>query len=162
MTYNQTLNVSILSDRAEVLELYRPESLRLALRITGNPTIAEDVVQSAYLRLLQAPSIPVLIPELIRYMRRTVTNCAIDHLRFQNPHGELHENLPNTENPQLDLEINQTLSQLAPDHRAILALHLGEGYSYREIADALGIPMGTVASRLNQARSEFKKLWEAK
>ncbi len=162
MTYNQTLNQSILGDRAEILECHRSESLRLALRITGNATVAEDVVQSAFLRLLQAPNFPVLIPEIIRYIRRTVTNCSIDHLRYQNPHAELSENLPNTENPQLDLEINQALSQLAPDHRVILALHLGEGYSYREIADTLSIPMGTVASRLNQARSEFKKLWEAK
>lgn len=162
MTYNQTLNPSMISDRAEILELYRPESFRLALRITGNPTIAEDVVQSAYLRLLQTPTIPFLIPELIRYIRRTVTNCAIDHLRCQTPQSELPDNLPNTENPQLDLEINQTLSQLSPEHRAILALHLGEGFSYREIADTFGIPMGTVASRLNQARTEFKKLWEDK
>jgi RNA polymerase sigma-70 factor, ECF subfamily len=162
MTHNQALNTSILGDRAEILELYRPESFRLALRITGNPTTAEDVVQSAYLRLFQAPKIPALIPELMRYIRRTVTNCAIDHLRLQHPQSELNENLPNTENPVLDLEINQTLNQLSPEHRAILALHLGEGYSYKEIADTLSLPMGTVASRLNQARTEFKKIWEAK
>ena len=162
MTNNITLNPTLLGDRAEILELYRAESLRLALRITGNPTTAEDVVQNAFLRLLQAPTLPTLIPELLKYTRRTVTNCAIDHLRFQHPQAELPENLPNTENPQLDLEINQTLAQLSPEHRAILALHLGEGYSYREIADTLQIPMGTVASRLNQARAEFKKLWEVK
>lgn len=162
MTNQFSLNSTLLGDRAEILEIYRAESLRIATRITGNPTAAEDVVQTAFVRLLQSSTLPTLIPELLKYTRRTVTNCAIDHLRSQQFHTELPESLPNTENPQLDLEINQTLAQLTPEHRAILALHLGEGYSYREIADAVGIPMGTVASRLNQARSEFKKLWEAK
>lgn len=148
-----------ISHRAEILEVYRAESLRLALRITGNPVAAEDVVQTAFLRLLQAPKLPILVPELARYTRRTVTNCAIDYLKLHQSNAELLENMPNTENPMLDFEINQILNELTPEHRAILALHLGEGYSYREIADALNIPMGTVASRLNLARTEFKKLW---
>jgi len=161
MTNQFSLQQSQLFDRAATLEVYRSESFRLALRITGNPTLAEDVVQTAFLRLLQVPEIPVLIPELIKYVRRTVTNCSIDLLRNQRPQEALTDSLPNTENPALDLEIRQALSQLSVEHQAILALAHGEGYSYREIADTLEIPMGTVGSRLNHARAEFKKIWGA-
>lgn len=69
-----------LTQRAELLEVYRPESLRLALRITGNPAAAEDIVQTAFLRLIQSENLPILIPEILKYTRRTVTNCAIDFL----------------------------------------------------------------------------------
>lgn len=161
MTNQFSLRHSQILDRSAILEVYRGESFRLALRITGNPTLAEDVVQTAFLRLLQTPELPMLLPELIKYVRRTVTNCSIDILKRQQPQIELSESLPNTEDPVLDFEIRQALSQLSVDHQAILALAHGEGYSYREIAETLEIPIGTVGSRLNHARAEFKKIWEA-
>ncbi|MBL8067647.1 MAG: RNA polymerase sigma factor [Armatimonadetes bacterium] len=159
MTERLSPTQATLINRAAILESHRADSLRMARRITGNQASAEDAVQNAFLRLLDSPQFPTLSPDLIRYVRRTVANCAIDVLRSAKPVSELPESLPNTENPQLDMEIEQTLGRLSPDHRAVIALHLGEGYSYREIADALQIPMGTVASRLNQARVEFKKIW---
>ncbi|QYK54517.1 MAG: RNA polymerase sigma factor [Fimbriimonadaceae bacterium] len=161
MTNQFSLRHTQVLDRAAILEVYRAESFRLALRITGNPTVAEDVVQIAFLRLLQAPELPIVLPELIKYVRRTVTNCSIDFLNRQRPQVELSESLPNTENPVLDFEVRQALSQLSVEHQAILALAHGEGYSYREIAETLDIPIGTVGSRLNHARAEFKKIWEA-
>jgi predicted DNA-binding protein (UPF0251 family) len=52
--------------------------------------------------------------------------------------------------------IDQALTRLSEDHRAIIILSDLEGLSYREIAEVLGIPMGTVMSRLHNARKRLK------
>lgn len=54
--------------------------------------------------------------------------------------------------------LEQALAQLEPDLRSIFLLREFERLSYRELAEALGIPEGTVASRLNRARTELQRL----
>jgi RNA polymerase sigma-70 factor (ECF subfamily) len=60
--------------------------------------------------------------------------------------------------------VRQALDQLDPELRAIFTLKEESGLSYQEIAATLGIPEGTVGSRLNRARRELRKLidgnWE--
>jgi RNA polymerase sigma-70 factor (ECF subfamily) len=53
----------------------------------------------------------------------------------------------------------QVLSEMGAELRAILLLREQEGLSYREIADALDLPLGTVRSRLSKARLTFRGLW---
>ncbi len=53
--------------------------------------------------------------------------------------------------------INQTLERLSPLHREIIHLRLLEGYQTDETAEFLGVPEGTVKSRLNKAKQDFKK-----
>ena len=49
-------------------------------------------------------------------------------------------------------------ARLPPDHRALLLLVSVEGFSYREAADMLGLPVGTVMSRLSRARERLRAL----
>ena len=53
--------------------------------------------------------------------------------------------------------IQQALSRLSHEHRSIVVLRDIEGFSYNEIADVVGISMGTVKSRLARARADLKK-----
>jgi RNA polymerase sigma-70 factor (ECF subfamily) len=53
--------------------------------------------------------------------------------------------------------IQQALSRLSKDHRSIIVLRDIEGFSYTEIADVLGVSIGTVKSRLARARADLKK-----
>ncbi|PYR84776.1 MAG: hypothetical protein DMG18_08520 [Acidobacteria bacterium] len=53
--------------------------------------------------------------------------------------------------------IQQALRRLSHEHRSIIVLRDIEGFSYTEIADVLGISMGTVKSRLARARADLKK-----
>jgi len=55
------------------------------------------------------------------------------------------------------LDLRQVLQTLSPDHREVLVLREIEGLSYIEIAHALGIPRGTVESRLHRARNDLKQ-----
>jgi RNA polymerase sigma-70 factor (ECF subfamily) len=57
------------------------------------------------------------------------------------------------------LAVRAALSQLTPDHRAILVLRLWEDLSYLEIAGVLGISLPAVKMRLNRAREEFRKYY---
>jgi RNA polymerase sigma-70 factor (ECF subfamily) len=58
------------------------------------------------------------------------------------------------------LMIETLLHRLTPPQRAVLVLREVEGLDYQEIADTLEIPVGTVRSRLNAARSQFRVLWQ--
>lgn len=53
-------------------------------------------------------------------------------------------------------ELRDALAGLAGNHRDVIALHMWEGLDYETIADRLGIPIGTVRSRLNRARSALR------
>ena len=81
-------------------------------------------------------------------------------MRSRRPTTELQAE--EAHSPDLDgqIQVARTLQRLKPDQRALLALALGEGLSYRETAAALSIPEGTVSSRLNTAKVAFRKLWE--
>jgi RNA polymerase sigma-70 factor (ECF subfamily) len=60
------------------------------------------------------------------------------------------------------VDVRLVMQSLPADSRAILSLSYFEGLSYQEISDTLGIPAGTVASRLSTARERFRDAWEAK
>src|SRR3984885_9406275 len=59
------------------------------------------------------------------------------------------------------LALDQLLDELPPSQRAVLVLRTREGLSEQEIATALGIPAGTVKSRLHRARASFREMWES-
>ena len=56
------------------------------------------------------------------------------------------------------LDVGEALDRLSPMHRRVVVLREFEGMSYAEIADTLGVPQGTVESRLYRARQELKAL----
>jgi RNA polymerase sigma-70 factor (ECF subfamily) len=58
------------------------------------------------------------------------------------------------------IDVRATLASLAPEHRAMLVLRDIEGLREAEVARVLGIPQGTVKSRLHRARSAFARRWE--
>jgi RNA polymerase sigma-70 factor (ECF subfamily) len=56
--------------------------------------------------------------------------------------------------------VHALLAQLGEDLRVTLLLREVVGFSYVEIAEQLGVPIGTVRSRLSAAREQFRRLWE--
>ncbi|PZU23966.1 MAG: RNA polymerase subunit sigma-70 [Shinella sp.] len=64
---------------------------------------------------------------------------------------------PSTEDPLEKSRLQQAVQALPPDARAVLMLVVVEGYAYREVAEILGIPEGTVMSRLSRARQALRE-----
>jgi RNA polymerase sigma-70 factor (ECF subfamily) len=69
--------------------------------------------------------------------------------------------LPAPGDPQLASDVRDALARLSPEHRAILVLRDLEGLDERAAAALLGVPTGTVKSRLHRARDSFRKVWNS-
>jgi len=150
----------------ELLSRHRRSALTLAFQMLGDAEDAEDVAQEAFVRVFQA------IPQFRRqasfstWLYRIVTNLCLGRRRRRRPVLEL-ETLAepvSEENPARQvtegLLARQVLDELPAPLRAALVLREQEGLSYLEIATALGVPVGTVRSRLSKARIAFRDRWK--
>jgi len=139
---------------------YREFVFRLALAICGEREGAEDVAQDVLLTLyrhkgkLQAADNPQA------WIRRVTVRSATRALKRRRPTEPLSDALQGQERTAESLEVLEILRRLEPEQRAILGLALNQGLSYREIGEAMGIPEGTVASRLSAAKKAFQRKWE--
>jgi RNA polymerase sigma-70 factor (ECF subfamily) len=147
-------------DFAALLEDRRAWVFRLALKILGNRDEAEDVAQTALLRAWDKSRALKSDEALQSWLRRIVVRTALNHIRSAKPTDELRDEPADRSDPETSLQVRRVLKQLSADQRALLALVVGEGLSYRETAEALGVPEGTVSSRLNTAKAAFRRLWE--
>jgi RNA polymerase sigma-70 factor (ECF subfamily) len=158
---------------------------KLAVRLTGKAQDAEDVVQETYIKALRA--FPTLRePERIRpWLSRILARLVIDRQRARPRElavGDLSEldrfslydliwdedPLPYSDNLHRDFlaqfpddDVRRALLDLPEVYRVPLVLLYVEDLSYRELAEALGCPVGTVMSRLHRARKIMEReLWE--
>jgi RNA polymerase sigma-70 factor (ECF subfamily) len=150
----------------ELLSRHRRSALTLAFQMLGDAEDAEDVAQEAFVRVFQA------IPQFRRqasfstWLYRIVTNLCLGRRRRRRPVMELETMAEpaSEENPARQvtegLLARQVLDELPAPLRAALVLREQEGLSYAEIATALGVPVGTVRSRLSKARMAFRNRWK--
>ncbi len=172
--------------RFEELTLpHLPSLYRLAVRLKGSPQDAEDLVQETYLKALRA--FPMLRqPERVRsWLFQILNRLVVDHHRGQGREiavGDLEEldrfslydliweedPFPYSERPHEDFlahfedeEIRKALLALPEVYRLPIVLLYVEEMSYRELAEVLGCPVGTVMSRLHRGRKILEQeLWE--
>jgi len=128
---------------------------------------AEDVAQETFVKAwLALPRFRESAGSWRAWLCRIAINAAIDTLRHDRPSEELDERVPDDGGGPADQAeagararaVRGALAQLPLASRAVLLLREYEGLSYAEIASALDIPLGTVMSRLNYARSRLRVL----
>jgi RNA polymerase sigma-70 factor, ECF subfamily len=135
---------------------------RYAMRLTGDPARAEDVVQETLLRGWQHPEVTNDSQRSARAWLFTVArNMIIDERRssrFRNEVSSLdgtaapEQASPEEVDSALDrMLIGEALAQLSPDHRAVVRRSYYQGWTTTQIADDLGVAEGTVKSRLHYA-----------
>jgi RNA polymerase sigma-70 factor (ECF subfamily) len=155
-----------------IVERYQGLVYNVAARITGNRTSAEDVAQetftSAYrsIRRFRGGS-------LRAWLTRIASNLSIDAIRSsrRRPEESLDEHLLNpafqpvsaVESPEqralsneLSDEIQRAIMAVPEEQRALLVLIDVQGMSYEEAAQAVGVSVGTVKSRLSRARARVR------
>lgn len=145
---------------------------RLAYRLSGNPHDAEDLTQETFMRVFRS---------LDRYqagtfegwLHRITTNLFLDMVRHRNKIRmealpKDYERVPGNEmTPEqvyavsnLDPALQTALDELGPDFRVAVVLCDVVGMSYDEIAETLGVKMGTVRSRIHRGRSQLRAALE--
>lgn len=148
----------------ELLERHQAMLFGLAQRITGHREDAMDALQDSCVKAWGA--IGGLQGGSFRsWMSTIVARTALDRVRARRPLSPLETDAgviplpdphPGPETQALAKErvrlIEFALAQLSPDHRAIVLMRDLSGLSYEEIAEGLGVPVGTVRSRLARAR----------
>jgi RNA polymerase sigma-70 factor (ECF subfamily) len=143
----------------------------VARRLTGNPQDAHDVVQDALVRALPALHTIAAGPRLRAWLVTIVRHIHIDRVRrvAREPRsvpidGFLADSLPSREpEPAADdgmgmEDVEAALAALPETFRRVFVLHELEGRPYRDIAGALDIPLATVGTRLNRARTKLRAL----
>ena len=150
---------------AQLVRAHRARVLRIAFGIVGSVEEAEDVAQQVFIKVWN--SLPSYHPRgaFAAWLHRIAVNAAIDTLRRQPAAVSLEDwqpaerQLPEEAALRQDAyqRVREAVVTLPPNARAALILREYEQLSYREIAEALQIPMGTVMSRLNYARSILKR-----
>ena len=150
----------------ELVRQHREGVVNVVYRMCGDAQLAEEAAQEAFLRAWQ--NLARYNPRFAfrNWVYRIAVNVAVDALRRERPVEHL-DALPlasSADSPEAWMErqqqaeqVRQAVLSLPPASRAALVLREFEGLGYQEIADVLDIPLGTVMSRLNYARSQLRQ-----
>lgn len=159
-----------------LVEKYKRKAFRLAAQVLRDQEEALDVAQEAFVKAFRA--LPTFKGDSAFYtwLFRITMNLALDRKRQRAtrvksmgtedvPPEEWERTAVSTDPDPSDVatgaerraRITQALDSLSEHHRSIIILSDIEGLAYREIADVLGIPIGTVMSRLHHARRRLRE-----
>jgi RNA polymerase sigma-70 factor, ECF subfamily len=148
------------SDLEALFRLHWPRAYRAAFLVVHDAAAAEDIAQESFLAAIRNLDRFDRRRPFGPWLHRIVVNRAIDWTRARQLRAEteLQEALPAPEETgRLDESLLGALGSLPPDHRAVIVLrHLLE-YTPGEIADLLGLPRGTVNSRLRRGLDALKE-----
>ena len=163
----------------ELVRTYNASIFHVAYRMLGDSAEASDVVQDIFLKVfrnidgfkgeaaLKTWIFRIAFSEILNRLRRWKRRYRFATVSIDdqpNGGGSGHHIADSRPTPEEALEskeqeraIQLALSKLSRDHRSIIVLRDIEGFSYTEIADVLGVSIGTVKSRLARARGDLKK-----
>ena len=150
---------------AALVEHYDPRLRTLAYHLLGDPHRTDDALQDIYVKVFRSLSGFSGDSALSTWLMRIAYTTCIDHLRRRGrvvplPDLELERGLPEGPDPTDDLSgrrvVRDALRRLPPEQRAVVVLVGVQGLGYRQAADILEVPSGTVASRFSAARHTLR------
>src|SRR5215813_12795042 len=151
---------------ADLYDRYSGIVYGVALRVLGDTTAAEDVLQEVFLQLWRKPEVfDANRGKLPAWLAVIARNRAIDHLRKRPPEDDI-EDLPISTGVNLENEAAQrlavdkirgVLSQLPHDQRRALEMAFFEGMTHTEIAAKCGEPLGTIKTRIRTGLLVLRK-----
>lgn len=146
---------------AELYQRHYDAVFRAALRVTGNPADAEDVLQTVFLRVLAHGDELESAPQPVAYFRRAAVNAAVDLLRRRAVHAEsaYDDRAPHAavQPPSLLKEqLRRAIATLDTDDATLFLLRHVEGLSIDELAGMFQLEKNNVAVRLHRIRHRLR------
>lgn len=158
---------------AELVKLHQRAAYRWAYRMVHSHDAADDIAQEAFIRLHRALARIDAERPLSPWLCRVVINLSTNYLRRKKTTISIDEN-PGIEavispgrDPQHPVyqhhrrefvaKLEQAIDNLPPKFKNVFILRVQDNHTYEEIAEALGLTMGTVMSRLSRARSRLRE-----
>jgi RNA polymerase sigma-70 factor (ECF subfamily) len=143
-----------LEDYDAVYERHYQDVYRAVRAIVLDPAMAEDVTQEAFVKAYRVRATYKPTGSLGGWLHRIAVNLAISHVRWRSLQARVLQTVglesqgPKPD-PRLHDLVSELLDALKPEARAAIVLYHFHGYRYREIAEILGVPEGTVATRIS-------------
>jgi len=152
----------------ELFEAYKDKVYSIALRFSGNESLAMDIAQDTFLKLFSTMADFRGDAAFSTWVYRLVVNACLDHKRrswrlipiaddliavLRAPCDSLRAVL----HSEMREKVRAAVETLSPDMRMAVVLRYTEGLSYDQIAEAMGCSAGTVASRLNRAHKALER-----
>lgn len=145
--------------------------LQIARQVMGSEEAARDVLQEALVKIWN--HFADYDPEkgrLFTWMARIVKNTALDALKKKNLKYEIqasqkivdnfeNEGISDGQNPDT-LDVRKHVGRLPEEHQSLVHLVYFGGYTHQEAAETLGIPLGTVKTRIRAALTELKRIFD--
>jgi RNA polymerase sigma-70 factor (ECF subfamily) len=145
------------------------------LNVTRNEADTRDLMQELFIKLAQQPELLRGVRNVRSFLLRLSHNASIDAMRRRGAREKKHDDLAGesdgifvaslqTDEAAFRDAVSSALGQLPAEQRAVVHLKLWEGMTFEAIADALGLPANTAASRyrygLDKLREQLRPLYE--
>ena len=146
----------------DLVRLYQLPVWRFLRHLLGDAELAEDVAQETFLRLFQRLPSYRFESRLSTWILQVARNAGIDALRARDRRTRNLRRVPPTPTSVggdvgLGHELASAVATLSPKRREVLLLIEVLGFSHREVAEVLGLPLGTVKSRVFEARRDVTR-----
>ena len=149
------------ADLAALYAQHHEAVFHAALRVTGNPADAEDVLQTVFLRVLSGSKPDASAGRPAAYFRRAAVNAAVDLLRRRAVHAATayDDEAPHAAvepAPLLKAQLRRAIATLDRDDASLFLLRYVEGLSNQELADLFQLEKNNVAVRLHRIRMRLQ------
>lgn len=160
----------------EIVERYQRRIFTLCVRILGDTDAAEELTQETLVKALTGLERFDGRSKLGTWLHRIATNACYSRIRSDRVRSRGRVAWPETAEPQarpgvkradevLDAGqrrrlVSLALDQIQPEHRVVLVLRDVQGLEYEQVAEVLGVPIGTIKSRLFRARAALREAVE--
>jgi RNA polymerase sigma-70 factor (ECF subfamily) len=155
----------VANDLRQALTAVLPRLYRFGLALTGSAADTDDLVQATCERVLRRSDQLRELTRLDAWLYGIMRNIWIDEIRYRKVRRHDHidaaadvigDDGQATADGRINLAaVRQAMNHLPAEQRTVLMLVCVDGLSYKEAAEVLGIPVGTIMSRLSRARQDL-------
>jgi RNA polymerase sigma-70 factor, ECF subfamily len=153
----------------ELYDAHVDRVFRLAYRVTGDETLAQDVTQDTFVRAFERLHEFRGESVLSTWLYAIANSVALNTLRkvkrirtreLDLEHGEVVSGSPARAEPDLKERLHRAIDALPEKYRVVFVMHDVEGFKHHEIAQMLGTQVGTAKAQLSRARAKLREALE--